>query len=143
MAAINAAAAQAELLEKEKHINELQAKLHNWNQQLQNIANHQAALDRERRRANITNSELTTLSADHKVYRSIGRMFVAVPVPGLSAEMTDRESKCSKEVERIVEEKKKLVAAIKNEEQQLQHAVGDFMNAVRILQATQQLPAQA
>ena len=141
MAAHNAAAAQAELIEKEKHIMELQGKLHGLKQQLQNIANHQAALERERRRAQITNSELTTLTPEHKVYKGVGRMFVAVTVPTLTAETADRESKCTNEVQRIVEEKKKLVVVIQNEEQQAQLALGDFMNAVRIFQATQQVAA--
>lgn len=142
MAAINAAVAQAELLEKEKGIVELQQKVQHLKSNLTNMSNHQVALEREKRRSQITLAELKGLESSHTVYKGVGRMFVASTVEGLSSEHTERESKCATESSRLSEEKKRLATAIQKEEEQLQYAVGDFMNAVRILQATQQQTPQ-
>jgi chaperonin cofactor prefoldin len=142
MTALNAAAAQAELMEKEKHIVELQGRVQQLKSGLQNMSNHQVALEREKRRSAITLGELGTLDDSHHVFKGVGRMFVAATVPQLRAEYKDREVKCSSEVARLSEEKTKIAAAIKKEDEQLQAAVGEFVNAVRLLQATQQLPQQ-
>lgn len=141
MAAINAAAAQAELMEKEKAIMEQQQKLQHLKSNLANMSNHQVALEREKRRSQITLTELSRLDAAHTVYKGIGRMFVVSSVTGLINDHSDREAKCGAETTRLSEEKKRLAGAIQKEEEQLQHTVSDFMGAVRMLQATQQLPA--
>lgn len=139
--AASAAAIQAELMEKEKTIMEHQQRLQHLKSNLSNMSNAQVALEREKRRSQLTIGELNTLSEEHVVYKGVGRMFIVSTVPGLKVEHADRETKCAAEANRLSEEKKKIAAAIQKEEEQLQLAVGDFMNAVRILQAQQQANA--
>lgn len=137
-AAAVAAAAQVELMEKEKTIMEHQQRVQHLKSNLNNMSNAQVALEREKRRSQLTIGELNSLSDEHVVYKGIGRMFMASTVPNLKVEHADRETKCAAEAGRLSEEKKKIGAAIQKEEEQLQYAVGDFMNAVRIIQAQQQ-----
>lgn len=141
-AAINAAVAQAELMEKEKTIMDHQQKVQQMKASLSNMANHQAALEREKRRSNITLGELATLQEGHVVYKGVGHMFVRSSVNSLTEEHKDREAKCSAESSRLSEEKKRLGTACQKEEEHLQQAVGDFMSTVRMIQATQQQAAQ-
>ena len=141
-AAINAAAAQAELMEKEKTILEHQHKVQQMKSSINNMANQQVSLEREKRRSNITLGELATLQEDHVVYKGVGHMFVRSAVSDLTVEHKDREAKCGAESMRLSEEKKRLGTACQKEEEHLQAAVGDFMAAVRLIQATQQGTAQ-
>ena len=137
-AAINAAAAQAELMEKEKTIMEHQQKVQQMKSSITTMANQQASLEREKRRSLITLGELSTLQEDHVVYKGVGHLFVRAAVNDLTAEHKDREAKCAAEAVRVAEEKKRLGTACQKEEEHLQQAVGDFMATVRIIQATQQ-----
>jgi chaperonin cofactor prefoldin len=137
-----AAAAQAELMEKEKTIVEHQQRLQHLKSNLTNMSNAQIALEREKRRSQLTIGELNSLSEEHVVYKGIGRMFMASTVPTLKSEHADRETKCAAEAARLSEEKKKIGGALQKEEEQLQVAVADFMNSVRVIQAQQQAAPQ-
>lgn len=142
MAAAAAAAAQAEMLEKEKAIVELQQKVQSMKQQVQNMANTQSALTREARRSEITLRELDKLTDDHKVYKSLGRMFVSITVPDMKAEQRGRVEKCTGEVQRLSEEKQKLGQFAEKEEEQLTLQVNDYVAAMKMLQATSATPTK-
>eukprot|EP00758_Cryptobia_borreli_P001964 Tbor_TRINITY_DN2672_c0_g2::TRINITY_DN2672_c0_g2_i2::g.17906::m.17906/K09548/PFDN1; prefoldin subunit 1 len=130
-----AAAAQAELMEKEKHIVEIQNRVQMMKSQIQTMANHQGALEREKKRCLITNTELGTCSADHNVYRGVGRMFVKHSVEDMINIHKDRETKCGEEATRLANEKKRLIDTYQREEVQLQQLVKDYMTTVQLLQA--------
>ena len=140
---MSAAAAQAELMEREKHVMDIQRRLQSLKGQLQSMANHQVALEREKRRSQLTRSEVEKLESTHVVYKGLGRAFMSVAVPEMAAENAEVEAKCTQEVQRVVEEKKKIGAVIQNEEEQLNVAAKDFIAAVRLLQASNQLPASS
>lgn len=132
----NAAHVQAELMEKEKHIIEQQNRTQQIKNQLGFIANQQTALEKEKRRALLTLSELEKLGENRVVYRSVGRMFAKKPVPSLRSEFTERSEQIAAEIVRIVEEKKRISELVTREEHQLQTLVNEFMNFVQLVQAT-------
>jgi prefoldin subunit 1 len=128
------AAVQADLMEKEKHITTVQQKLNMLKTQLQHIANRHAALERERRRCQITSTELGKYNEGHKVYKSLGRAFVMMPKPELVTDLAAREKSCETEVAKLLEDKKKLVGAIESDETSLQRDVNEYMQIVQNLQ---------
>ena len=128
------AVAQAELMEKEKHIMEIQQKVQMLQSQVSNLANNQAALEREKKRCQITNVELGRCQADATVYRSVGRMFVKQTVADLHKAHSDREAKCVEEVIKLSNEKKRAGESLQRNEAELTQAAKEYMATIQILQ---------
>lgn len=136
MAAV--AAAQAEFMEKQKHIFELQEKVQSMKGSISRMANTEGALLMEKKRCVITNSELAKLAPEHNVYRALGRAFIKMPVEDLTKSTTDREAKCQEEATRLAAEKKRIGDAMVAEEAQLQTSMNEFVAALQLLQSQTQ-----
>ena len=129
------AAAQAELMEKEKHIMEIQQKVQMLQNQVANLANNQAALEREKKRCQITNAELSRCDTDSTVYRSVGRMFVKQNVTDLHKTHSERETKCGEEALKLSNEKKRAGESLQRNEAELTQAAKEYMATIQILQS--------
>jgi chaperonin cofactor prefoldin len=132
----NAAAVQAELMEKEKHILEQQNRVEALKSKLVALASHQKALDMERRRCVITQQELTTVPSDRPVYKSLGRVFVRSTVEKVNSDHETRREMCQGESAKISEETRRLGEKVQSEEQHLQQMVNEFMAQLRLMQAS-------
>jgi chaperonin cofactor prefoldin len=128
-------ALQAELMEKEKGILEHQQKVYGLKQQQQTLANHSVALAREKQRCTITLEELKGLEMDHKVYKSVGRLFIKAAVPTLADANGKREELCKNEAERVTGEKQRISVVIESEEKQLNVEADEYMKQMRAAQA--------
>lgn len=128
---------QAELVEKEKQLMEQQQRIQQLKSRLQMLANQQAFLEREKRRAMITLGELKTVEATHKVYKGIGRMFVAAPRDELVNELLDKEQKCITESQKLSAEKQTLGSYIEKDEMSFSVAAQEFVTSMRIMQSAQ------
>lgn len=129
------AALHAEITEKEKHIVEVQGNINSMKAQLQALANRQVALEREKKRCQITRIELATLQPEHKVFKGIGRLFASIPVNQLEADMKDKEEKCGNEATRLGEEKIRLGTVLQGEEERGRVLVTEFMSLMRAAQS--------
>jgi len=131
---MSTALAQAELLEKEKTINDRQRKLQSFQTQAHLLAQRQTGLERDRRRCKITVAELNKYPDEHTVYQSLGRLFVKTHVPTLKAELGQTESRCEQEIAKIVGDKQRLKQHADSEEETLRREVAEFMAAAQQFQ---------
>jgi chaperonin cofactor prefoldin len=126
---------QAELVEKQKHLMELEQKVTTLKQQANSMAGHLAALEREKKKCQITEAALKPLKPDHKVYKQIGRLFLSRSVTDLVEEHVNKEKMCVSEVARLNEEGQKIGAVIKQEEASLQSQMDEFKRTLLAIEA--------
>uniref|UniRef100_A0A7S1W445 Prefoldin subunit 1 n=1 Tax=Neobodo designis TaxID=312471 RepID=A0A7S1W445_NEODS len=142
MSSASIAVAQAEMQEKEKVILEQQQKCEMIRNKVVQLANHQKALDMEKRRCAITCKELATVGADRPVYKGLGRVFIKVPATKLAEDHESRAAMCTSESARVSEENRKISAVLQQEEERLNQLATDFMAHGQMLQQAQQRAAQ-
>ena len=143
MSSASIAVAQAEMQEKEKVILEQQQKCEMLRNKVVSLANHQKALDMEKRRCKITRDELATVGAERPVYKSLGRVFVKVPAEKLASDHEKRQDMCTSESARVSEENRKISAVLQQEEERLNQLASDYMAHGQMLQQAQQRAAAA
>ncbi|CCW67998.1 unnamed protein product [Phytomonas sp. Hart1] len=128
------AAAQADLMEKEKLIVEHQQRVESLQNAVKTMATRQVSLKRDKRRAEITIGELSKLKTGHPVYRGIGRAFMRIPADKLIAINDETIKQSDAEDQRISNEKQRTSEAMSKEEGELHRAIEDYRLAVHLIQ---------
>ncbi|CCW61705.1 unnamed protein product [Phytomonas sp. EM1] len=128
------AAAQADLMEKEKLVVEHQQRVETLQNAVKTMATRQISLKRDKRRSEITVGELAKLKAGHTVYRGIGRAFMRTPVDKLIKVNDEIIKQCEAEEHRISNEKQRTSEVMSKEEGELRRAVEDYRVAVHLIQ---------
>lgn len=136
-------AVQAELMEKEKAVMEHQQRLESLRDTVKVMANRQIALQRAKRRSEITVNELSRLSSGHVVYQGLGRAFVRAPVSRLVEINTEVIEHSDAEGQRLSQEKQRTSEILTQEEAMLRRAVEEYKNTVQMAQAMQSRSSSA
>ena len=132
------AAQQAELIEKQKSLQEQEDKIRRLKHSLGNMQGQQMALEKQKKRCQITQTALTPLKEDHPVYKSIGRMFVRRTVPALMEEQKSQEQTSVTESSRLSVEIERISGVLQDEDRQFNQGRQEL---IALLEAFQQANA--
>lgn len=125
-------------MEKEKITLEHQARVDDLRSTIQTMSNRQLTLNINRRRGEITISELSKLKPTHPVYQSMGRAFIKRGVHELMEYNQEFKEKSEAEHARLANEKQRAGETLLREEKELQAAVEDLRAAYQVMSALQQ-----
>ena len=120
-------AQQQELLEREKHLTELEQAVLQLKSQQGQLNSQGQMFEKEKKRCFITKQELALLKADHNVYRALGRAFVKQPVATLLSEESDREKHCGGESATVEARKVTLAATLQSQQASFQALYKEYV----------------
>ena len=120
-------AQQQELQEREKHLTELEQAILQLKSQQGQLNSQGQMFEKEKKRCFITKQELSLLTADHNVYRALGRAFVKQPVATLLAEESDREKHCAGESATVDGRKVTLAATLSSQQASFQSQYKEYV----------------
>jgi chaperonin cofactor prefoldin len=138
----NVSRQQAELMEKEKSVNERQRNIFNLQKGLGPIKQRMGQAVQDQRRAKITLTALQQYENDpgRVMYQAMGRMFVKRTAKQLGETYRKEEEGAAARIERSKEDKKRLDERIANEQGSLQREVTEFTTFARAAGLVQQGP---
>lgn len=120
----------AEILEKQKLVEDRQRKLQNIAKSTSHLNQKDIALKRERGRVAVTLKELTNYPETQVVYRSVGRMFLKKPLATMKEDYKAMETRFHRDIEKNDEDKKRLQTAQEGEEIHLRQDYAEFVQTL-------------
>lgn len=136
MSASSAAAAQADLMEKEKIVTEHQQRVESLESTIKMMSSRQVKLKIQGRRNEITIVELSKLKPTHTVFQGIGRAFLKRSVNDLIEQNEAEKEKNEAEYQRLVNEKQRSADTLVREERDLKKSVEELRAGYQMLIAT-------
>eukprot|EP00743_Colponemidia_sp_Colp-15_P000869 GILK01000960.1.p1 GENE.GILK01000960.1~~GILK01000960.1.p1 ORF type:complete len:191 (-),score=41.25 GILK01000960.1:220-792(-) len=94
--------------------------------QLNQVMGQIQATEREKRKAEITNVELSRLPADVRAFKSVGRMFMLTPKNELEQDLVQQAAKSQHEIDSLNSTKQMLERRRKEAEENLREMMSQF-----------------
>ncbi|KAK9835138.1 hypothetical protein WJX81_000692 [Elliptochloris bilobata] len=116
---------------------ELQQKLTGFTGKLQQVKQQAASLISSGRRSSLVKQELGALPGDTRTYQAVGRAYFLLPLDNIVDELTQHESSCTTELERLTASKKALEKSQKAVEDELRELLNSCPALARALHSQQ------